>query len=212
MPGSQDLCTIDQVKSFLGIDPTDTDLDSEITDAITEVSEYIISDSGREIVSSGGTALATRRFDITERGWNRRRACWEIRVGDMRGGTATVSIEDADGNATVTGVTATNLPLVRTRAWEPVTALRLAPFTVMPWNVWGGPPVLVVEAAWGFPSIPEFVQRAAKVGVGVTLARDVERFGQVMQDMGIEVRSMPIAGALPQRVRDLYCDLGRVPA
>ena len=170
------LCSVDDVREFLGSYPTDRDRDGLIEDLVVRAGE-IISDycAPRQFVVD--TSKSTRTFDAEAA---RRRDCY--RIDDLSAVPVdAVAIQDRDGDAVETIAVANIewLPLRRSRGWQPIEAFRLRPDAATRIDRRHR---FVIEGIWGYPEIPSGVQHAAIETVAAWLQREVAEISTITDD------------------------------
>ncbi len=202
-----DLTTLAAVK--LHMETTSGVLDDLIAQVITQASEAIQVWSGREIVSLDAVGT-TRTFDISDDllscryGEDR-----VIDVGDLAAVPTAVTVYDSNNVLAYTATVASDivaLPRVR-RPDRPIRSLRLAPGVVL---APGG--TLRVTGTWGFPQVPEFVERACILTVRAWLRSDAASSAEYgYEDGGRVVQTTPEGGwMLPMAAKQLLAPLRRI--
>ena len=151
----RDLCTVaDVVELVPGYSVgDDTATDALLQDLLTAESRDAMERTGREITPI--TGLNPRSFDVDYTVGRLRR----LQIGDLKTVNG-VTILNAQG-ATVQTVDMAGVvlePRVR-EDWQPVGTLWFRPDATTPASLFYGN-VVVVDAVWGFPAIPETVAKA----------------------------------------------------
>lgn len=183
-----DLCTLDQVRAWLGKPPADTAQNDVIQDVITRASRAIMRFADREFVARAANP-ATRVF-VVEGAWRSR----VLRVGDLAAAPTAVVVRTSTGSTVSTLNVASDIevgPLVRW-GWEPITELRFVGGATL-----DGTHRVAVTGTWGWPSIPEDVQQAAIITAGHWVRRYVQSGGSALSPEAVDetgvVESIPPA-------------------
>lgn len=182
MPGARDLVTLAEAKDWLNV--TGTADDTEIARVITDISDRIHQEAGREFVVNG-TNPQTRLFDIprfpyrqpviVDGEYRGDRGTRTVDVGDLASFTQ-VRILDYDWTTSVLAVPNTSIsarPLVR-QSWEPIRCLE---FNYTVGSIYQGRRV-EVTGNFGFPAIPGNIRQACLDAIAAVLDRDVEHYRQ----------------------------------
>lgn len=176
-----DLCTVDNIKTYVPGYETDADTDALLARLVTSESEEIMAECGREIIPFGDQP-ETRSFEISHRTARYRR----LPVGDIASvGDTDIVVELLDANEAnpVTVDRSAYRPLYRLKRqprerWEPVTQLE---FLRTAGNLVAGHTVLVT-ASYGFPTVPAFIREATAKRVILRYVSDVAASGTAFAD------------------------------
>lgn len=169
-----DLCTLADVRLQLQKPVGDTDQDALITNLITAASRAIHQWTGRQFIAD--TVPSTRTVPIG--GYFRARL---VPTGDLTTTPTSVLVIAEDGTTTATLTVATDTqplyadsPFTITPmfGWQPVTGLRLRDSA----GTIRATDQLQVTGTYGFPAVPEDVQRACITTVALWMRRDVQAF------------------------------------
>lgn len=162
------LCTLSEVRDWLGKPGGDRDQDQVIEAVILRASRAILTYLGREVVVNGSNPQ-TRVYPVAGHAYTR-----VVPVGDMASTPTAVLILGEDGSTVSTLTVASDVqvwPLVRW-PWEPVTHLRLRDSA----GTLDARYQLSVTGSWGWPSVPEDVTQAAVMTAGSWVRRYVQAF------------------------------------
>lgn len=186
-----DLCTLDDVKSYVPAYRANDTTDGKLESLITSESELIHSESGREIIPAAAQP-ETRAFTIS-----RPAAAWQrVEIGDLSdtGGTDfAAELLDRDDTILVQTIdTAEIRPTYertsrrfRRQAWEPVTALEFPTALGAPSLCEGQ--TLLVTGTWGFPQVPAFVKEACAKRVILRYVTEVAGSGDSFSEAAAEL-------------------------
>jgi hypothetical protein len=205
------LCTIEDVKAFLDLDPEpdEGDTPSPEQDKVDDLLQRMVNAaattihrvSGREFVSTAPGAGTERRFDIEiEHARNFRQplglSTRDIKIGDFHEAPSKVELRDPTTDYLYQDATAYCTPLFlggRRNAqfpWEPFVRLRLGYYTL-----YTDPgTVLCVTTKWGFSTVPDDIYQSAYITAAEWYARDVEKFSGTFAastDVTILARQLP---------------------
>jgi hypothetical protein len=178
-PGGRDLCTLDDVLTYLpGYRPNAT-VETKLQQLITAQSILIMEETGREIV---GLNTSARDFDID------RAAAITGRVGIDDLSTlsgATVAVYDDAGDLVETVDTGDLIAWYGaerhgSNGWEPITSLWFRTARGAP-NLFPGYTVRVT-GTWGFPDIPPFIRQGCAARVLLRYINDVAGAGDDLSD------------------------------
>jgi hypothetical protein len=180
-PVGIDLCTIDDVKSYVPGYASDDETDALLARLITSESEQVMTETGREIVPFAAQPQ-TRSFEIDETSSRTR----QIEIGDLSGvedSDFVVELLDSSEANPVTVDPSGCRPLYRLKRqpreqWEPVTRLE---FLAAAGAVRPGRTVLVT-GNWGFPAVPTFIREATAKRVILRYVTDVAASGTAFSD------------------------------
>lgn len=164
----RDLCTLAQVKEYLG--ETTGDYDGLIGRLISAASEEFHRRAGREFLPVGSNPQA-RTFDRPKADELGR---VHFRVGDLAADPTSVELHDEDGNLRLALGAGDYVLLPRARKpGHPYTRIRLhRRIAVLPTDV------LELTGDFGFPAVPENVRQAVIAQVMLWMARDVKNFSE----------------------------------
>lgn len=160
------LCTVSDVHLAMEIPATDTSLDGAIAEYIDEASSAIIKATRREFAPV--STATTRRFVVSRKG----RVVFT--PYDLQSAT-TVSLNPETSSPLVVSTSDYQLePFVNSEGVY--TALRISPWIplVSTHSLKFGNALVDITGAWGFPSIPEEVKRAAVITVRTWLRKDAK--------------------------------------
>ncbi len=193
---AQDLCTLADVRAALELPTADTSRDALISTLITQTSEAIMADTGREFAPA--TSSATRRFRVDRPKIN-------LEPFDLRTvstvtlhpeGTSPVTLTTSDYQLTPVGApsgTYTSVTLSVLSSLYSQTAFGF------------GYALIDISGAWGFAAVPEDVKRAAVLTVSSWLRRDVMSFAlssEIDLSRGL-APALPAGFAIPSDARRL---------
>jgi hypothetical protein len=191
-PGEGMLCTLDQVRSYLGKPGEDREQDSIVNLLRGAASRAIINHAGREFAPPRDgeqrrfRAYPTRRLDGA--------AFLDLHPYDLRAVAAIVL--DPDGAALELGPD--EYALDEDGATPGVFwALRLARLAS---TSRFGFTVVEIEGDWGYPSVPADVQQAAMVTTGIWMRREIQAFSATFS---ISEDRLERPEALPSAVRSM---------
>lgn len=162
------LCTLSEVRDWLGKPGGDRDQDQVIEQVILRASRAVLTYLDREVVVSGSNPQ-TRVVDVGGAAWTR-----VVPVGDMASTPTAVVILGEDGATVSTLTVGTDvqaMPLAR-RSWEPITHLRLRDSA----GTLDSRYQLSVTGSWGWPAVPEDITQAAVMTAGSWVRRYVQAF------------------------------------
>jgi hypothetical protein len=175
------LCQLEDVKLYAGIDLADRRWDEMLLDMIEEVGELFATVTGREFVARGLTfdvngspEPQVRVFAADEVWWPEERT---LALGDLHGWTDPLKFTDYEGTTVIAVPSNAWSPLhpdgsADPRLYEPWCEIRLSPNAPTP--IRGGWVELIGN--WGFQQVPPPVRRFAIVQVSEWYARDVAKF------------------------------------
>lgn len=193
-PGQRDLCTLTTVLDHVPGYELDQSTDRWLRNAITRQSSLFQEDCHRTIVAPGEPPQ-TRDYELDEVAARVRR----VDIDDLATlDDATVNLLNADGSEVGELDEDLIVPiyegLVRapTDEWEPIIALEFP-------GALGGAPsltagmVIRIEGAFGFPSVPPFVEQAVAARVLLRYINDVATRGT---DLAEELERINVAGLI----------------
>lgn len=196
---AQDLCTLADVRAALELPTADTSRDSLISTLITQASEAIMADVGREFAPATGSA--TRRFRVD--GFK-----VDLEPYDLRTASTVTLHPESTSPITLTANTDYQLTPIGAPSGT-FTSVKLSATLVSvassttPFNF--GYALLDISGAWGFASVPEDVKRAAVLTVSSWLRRDVMAFALTSEiELGRGLApAVPAGFAIPSDARRL---------
>lgn len=175
-PSGRDLCTLDDVISYIpAYDPNDT-TDGKLQQLITAESDLIAVDTSRELIRQ--VSSVPRIFDIDYAA----AVTGRVRIGDLTilHDATVVTVHDAVGTL---AATADPDDLIgwygpdrqATEIWEPVTTLEFRAARGAPLLRQGFE--IRVTGTWGFPNIPTFIREGCAAAVVLRYLSDVAETG-----------------------------------
>lgn len=181
-PIDRDLCTLDDVQSYLpGYEPNE-DTQATLQDLITSLSVDAYQEIGREFTPRAENPDA-RVFELGPYECEQR----ELEIGDLAAidDDFEIAISDPDGTAVQTLQEGAYVALPRSRdSWEPITSLSLPRVALSPAEpaLLAAGRFVTVTGSWGFPAIPANVRRAVAKLTIVRYLTDVANQGTELTD------------------------------
>lgn len=191
-----DLCTRDQVRSFLQKPSSDTSQDAIIDSLISRASMAIMRYCEREFISAtpGSSASPVARLfelELQRQGW------LDLAPFDAQAGTITLVQLDSDLTSPRTLSSAEWRPWPIPAADGVVSALRIIPISLGGFHRFNVRQVQVT-AQWGFPTIPVDVVHAAVTTTALWLRREVSAFSTTFR---LDEERVERPESLPSHVR-----------
>lgn len=202
-PGPRDLTTLTEVRDFIGLSPDETEGDNVLARLITQASDVIHAEAGREFIRDPQKS-DTRLFALDPTTWVGREVLIDDYHGEL-GGLSSIIITDYEA-ATAASYTAASVGLVLLPLNKPsgvYTRLRL------PYDAFytAGTALVLVSTLWGFQNVPDRIRYAATLTVAEWYARDVENFSRTFSiGEGHVIRPT----VLPDSVRDIVYGFRRL--
>lgn len=177
VPSGRDLCALADVLALApGYTPGDEPgTEDVLQQLITQESLDFMEETDREITSAAAGG-AVRTFDVDHATVDER----ELLIGDAADITS-VTIKDGDGNTLDAAPVYRALPRVK-EAWEPLTSIVFPVRTVTGAASLRAGQMIEIDAAWGFPQIPETVRRSTARMVISRFLNDVAAEGTAFAD------------------------------
>lgn len=191
---ARDLCTLAEVRRYLGLKAGDTLNDPLLAELIEDISDLIHETADREFVAANATldgngdvviADQTRTFYADGRSN-------QIRVGDFHALTSITANTIAVDILTL-GVAPIAEPADAIQRGRPYRRIRFA-------GTYYSGTALAVTAKWGWPAVPRALRRATIAEVAVWFEREVRQFSETFN---LEESRTERPRALTAKVHDI---------
>lgn len=186
-----DLCTVEDVRSFLQKQDADSEQDLILAALIGRASVAIMRYTEREFAPAGDPGVA-RKFELCDEWYD---TILSLAPYDLQ--TATAVKLDTDLASAVT-LTAEEYRLMPRPARDGVyNRIRLRPQTASSSTWFGDIREVEITGTWGFPAVPEDVRHAAVVTVADWFRRDVAAFSTTFN---LDTGALDVPQAVPRSV------------